>query len=288
MTQDVLPHLLAEIDGHRRLRTPSLLITVFGDCIVPRGGAISARSLAEICRPLGIEDGALRTALSRLASDGWIIRERQGRNAFYRLSEAGLKPFAVATERIYAPSRPVASPGDIWLLAQLPPNTAWPDQFFDGQDAVIIDPRTALVQNSDSQLKQALNSENALLLSGSLESMPEWVRALAMPEAMARDAQYLKSVFEIAASHPPTDPLNALATRLLLIHEWRRICLRWPVVPRYFQEISPLRPARQFVGQLYQQLLSQSENWLNDHASGPDGPLRSVQDLTARFRLMLQ
>ena len=48
-----------------------------------------------------IEPGALRAAMSRLASDGWLVRIREDRNSYYRLAKAGEAEFATATRRIY-------------------------------------------------------------------------------------------------------------------------------------------------------------------------------------------
>src|SRR5207247_1851535 len=41
---------------------------------------------------------------SRLAADGWLERERIGRNSFYRLAERGQQTFEAATRHIYDPA----------------------------------------------------------------------------------------------------------------------------------------------------------------------------------------
>ena len=78
-----IDHLIA--DWHKRdtLRVWSVIITLFGDAILPRGGAVSSQTVQAIMQRLGIESGAVRTAFSRLAKDGWVQREKQGRCLLY-------------------------------------------------------------------------------------------------------------------------------------------------------------------------------------------------------------
>jgi phenylacetic acid degradation operon negative regulatory protein len=68
-------------------RTGSIVITVFGDAIVPRGGSVWLGTLLEFFKTLEIDSGVVRTAMSRLASDGWLERNKVGRNSFYRLAD---------------------------------------------------------------------------------------------------------------------------------------------------------------------------------------------------------
>ena len=84
-------------------RTGSIVITVFGDAIVPRGGSVWLGTLLEFFESLDIESGVVRTAMSRLAADGWLTREKVGRNSFYRLADKGRQIFGAATRHIYDP-----------------------------------------------------------------------------------------------------------------------------------------------------------------------------------------
>ena len=84
-------------------RTGSIIITVFGDAIVPRGGSVWLGTLLEFFKALDIDGGVVRTAMSRLAADGWFEREKVGRNSFYRLVKKGRQTFDTATRHIYDP-----------------------------------------------------------------------------------------------------------------------------------------------------------------------------------------
>src|SRR5258705_13659139 len=52
-------------------RTGSIVITVFGDAIVPRGGSVWLGTLLEFFKGLDIDSGVVRTAMSRLS--GWRL-----------------------------------------------------------------------------------------------------------------------------------------------------------------------------------------------------------------------
>ena len=85
-------HPLSRIIGQFKRepsRTGSLIITVLGDAIVPRGGSVWLGTLLRFFAMLDIDGGVVRTAMSRLAADGWLERDKVGRNSFYRLAGSG-------------------------------------------------------------------------------------------------------------------------------------------------------------------------------------------------------
>src|SRR5947199_3684486 len=101
-----MPHPLARVVEQLKRepsRTGSIIITVFGDAIVPRGGSVWLGTLLEFFETLDIDAGVVRTAMSRLAADGWLERTKVGRNSFYRLAGKGRQTFAAATTHIYDP-----------------------------------------------------------------------------------------------------------------------------------------------------------------------------------------
>ena len=101
-----MPHPLARIIEQLKRepsRTGSIVITVFGDAIVPRGGSVWLGTLLEFFGAIDIDSGVVRTAMSRLAADGWLERNKVGRNSFYRLAKKGRQTFDAATKHIYDP-----------------------------------------------------------------------------------------------------------------------------------------------------------------------------------------
>jgi phenylacetic acid degradation operon negative regulatory protein len=84
-------------------RSKSLVMTIFGDTIAPHGGATWLGSLIELLAPFGINDRLLRTSVFRLAQEGWLVANRDGRRSSYAILPQALPRFQRANRRIYAP-----------------------------------------------------------------------------------------------------------------------------------------------------------------------------------------
>jgi phenylacetic acid degradation operon negative regulatory protein len=93
--------LLGRFRRQRPLRSGSLLITILGDAIAPRGGRATLASLIRLAEPFGLSERLVRTSVARLARDGWLVARRSGRTSEYQLTERGRRRFAAATRRIY-------------------------------------------------------------------------------------------------------------------------------------------------------------------------------------------
>jgi phenylacetic acid degradation operon negative regulatory protein len=78
-------------------------MTIFGDAIVPHGGTVWLGSLIELLAPFGVNDRLLRTSVYRLAQEGWLVANRDGRRSSYSILPQALGRFERAYRRIYAP-----------------------------------------------------------------------------------------------------------------------------------------------------------------------------------------
>src|SRR5690606_23620352 len=92
----------------------SLVMTLFGDAIRPHGGALWLGSLIRLLSPFGISDRLVRTSVFRLAEDGWLSGQREGRRSLYTLRESAERRFTRAYNRVYSPGY-LAWPG-YWTL----------------------------------------------------------------------------------------------------------------------------------------------------------------------------
>src|SRR5882757_6725159 len=110
----VAHELLARFRRQRPLRGGSLIMTLFGDSILPRGGAIALSSLIRLAAPFGLNERLVRTATTRLAHDGWVEARRDGRLSEYQLSKSGRERLADATQRVYGGT--TAPWGGRWTL----------------------------------------------------------------------------------------------------------------------------------------------------------------------------
>ncbi|MDA0961510.1 MAG: phenylacetic acid degradation protein [Proteobacteria bacterium] len=248
---DPLAPLLSSLHADGRPRVWSLVITVFGDLVQHRGGVISTARLGVLLGRIGVEPGALRTALSRLGRDGWVTSERAGRTSLYRLTAEGEGSFAPATARIYAPPQ---GPVTAWALhVRLTPQG----------------PVAGLVPAG-----QAPGDADCVVTE-------DWRRSLLDPAqrvALERLAADLATLGEARLS----DPLDAAAARMLLIHRWRRIVLRHAVpAPQLMPEDAPLRDPRAAVAAAYLRLAPVAEGWL-DADLGDQAPMRPADARFAR------
>jgi phenylacetic acid degradation operon negative regulatory protein len=270
-------------------RTGSIVITVFGDAIAPRGGSVWLGTLLEFFGMLDIEGGVVRTAMSRLAADGWLERSRVGRNSFYRLVENGRQTFDVATRHIYDP-----------------PTSDWTGRFellligsADDRDAS----REALgnagfgsplpgVWVAPSGAPIPREAKGAIRLEVSAED-ENGRRLLAASWPLDRTAgAYLKfmKMFEPlrswAAGRERLSDADAFVGRILLIHYYRRVVLRDPLLPTALLPRDwPGRAARTLCGDIYRALLPASEQWLDRQASNETGALpKAGAELGQRFR----
>ena len=93
--------LIRDFASARPIRTGSLIVSIFGDSVAPRGGVVWLGSLIKVLEPLGVSHRLVRTATYRLVQDGILTSEREGRRSFYTLTPDGRRQFEEASERIY-------------------------------------------------------------------------------------------------------------------------------------------------------------------------------------------
>jgi phenylacetic acid degradation operon negative regulatory protein len=85
------------------LRPRSMLFTLFGDYAYPKRRDVPLRGLVEMGQALGLSEVAVRSAVARLAREGWILARRERARSRYGLSAAGRALIEEGTRRIYRP-----------------------------------------------------------------------------------------------------------------------------------------------------------------------------------------
>jgi phenylacetic acid degradation operon negative regulatory protein len=269
-------------------RTGSIVITVFGDAIVPRGGSVWLGTLLEFFEALDIDSGVVRTAMSRLATDGWLERNKVGRNSFYRLAKKGRQTFAAATRHIYDPP-PSDWTGrfELLLIGNGEDRDASREAlknagFGSPLPGVWVAPSgVAVPEEAAGAIRLEVSAEDD---SGRRLLSESW------PLQRTADAyQKFMKTFEplrgwISRGEPLTEA-DAFTARILLIHHYRRVVLRDPLLPTSLLPRDwPGGAARELCGEIYRGLLRQSEQWLDRHATNENGPLpKSAAELARRF-----
>lgn len=287
---DPIAALLAEFTARQPRRAGSLIVTVFGDAILPRGGAVLLADLIRLLEAFALNQSQVRTALSRLVADGWFRSARRGRQSLYRLTDAGRHRFEEATRRIYG-GPPRNWRGD-WHLVVLPPESAAGGElrkdlgwvgFGALAPGVLLhpapDPRSLA-----SVIGDLAAAERPLVISGAA--------ALPAPPGLLRDlvarcwdwAGLASSYRAFLAAYGPLDaalargfrpePLPALLARIMLIHDYRRIILRDPKLP---QRLLPAdwtgRAAHDLARDVYRKVAPAAERWIDAHLHGAAGAL---------------
>lgn len=79
----------------------SALFDVYGDHLRQRGGAAPVAALLRLLAPLGIAAPAVRTAISRMVSQGWLASVRLEQGPGYRLTGQAERRLSAAAQRIY-------------------------------------------------------------------------------------------------------------------------------------------------------------------------------------------
>jgi len=237
--------LLTRFHRQRPVRSGSLLITVLGDSIAPRGGVVTLGSLIRLAEPLGLPERLVRTSVGRLAQEGWLASNREGRQSEYFLTEHGKNRFAEATSRIYREA-PQSWDGS-WTLLLPPQGTSARQKaireemlwlgFGQIRAGVLAHPSRS-VEDTRLQLAE-LHMEKDVVLMRARSEGADADRALIQAgwklAEIARGYQRFVNSFtpvrDLLSSRAPAPPEAAFVIRTLLIHEYRKIHLRDPLLP---------------------------------------------------------
>jgi phenylacetic acid degradation operon negative regulatory protein len=280
----------------RPLRSGSLIITILGDAIAPRGGAVTLGSLIRLAEPFGITERLVRTSVGRLAQDGWLQSQRLGRQSEYRLTEQGRVRFAEATRRIYADSPHIWD--RTWTLLRLPDQPrARRDRIRDelawmgfGQicPGMLAHP-TRTIEDTRTLLQTLGGTAGIALMratSADAQSDREWAAAgWDLTDLVRRYARFAASFVSIreALGNGSVDSETAFIVRTLLIHEYRKIHLRDPLLPRALLPEEWIgTQAYELCRDLYRRLFPAAEFHLAELAESLEGKLTAPSKDTFR------
>jgi phenylacetic acid degradation operon negative regulatory protein len=264
----------------------SLVMSLFGDAIVPRGGVIGLSTIVEVMGALGVDAGAVRTAMSRLTRDGWVERTKRGRNAFYRLTPRALAETEAASALIYAAAPPRSAGWRVLALAPETPRGARAALLARGAGALGPDVLVLPDHRADPAPSGAVElASRALTPDGQRRLAERAFDLAALDRAYAAFAEALAGDLEAWGAAPPRG-LDALARRVLLIHRFRRLVLRDPGLPLdALPEGWPGLEARRRAAEAWLTLRGEAERWLDANGETEAGPLPPPDDgARRRFR----
>ncbi|MCD8515609.1 MAG: phenylacetic acid degradation operon negative regulatory protein PaaX [Burkholderiaceae bacterium] len=272
-----------------RMQAGSLILSVFGDAVLPRGGRLWLGSLIDLLEPLGLNERLVRTSVFRLVKEEWLATQAVGRRTDYYLTVAGQRRFDEAARHIYAAQAPAWDRRWrlVMVVGELDPRTRdklrralfW-QGFGDLGAGSFVHPSADLRQVFD-----------ALVTDGMAAVLPSLMPLLAANLQLgpaAHDSDMVRRAWDLdtlatgylafvqryrpllaewqAPLAPGLDDATATLLRILLIHDYRRLLLRDPELPEVLLPTHwPGQQARQLCKDLYLQLLQPSERYLDGH-----------------------
>jgi len=281
--------LLEEFRARPTLRSGSLITTVFGDSIAPRGGTVWLGSLIAVMADFGISERLVRTSVFRLAKDGWLQSAQVGRRSYYSLTDAGREQFEQATHRIYG------EPGGHWngewcllLLSALA--TEVKDRVrrecgwlgFGPLSANVLAHPSPDLTELDVTMRRLEVQDELIVMRGQTTRSEHAMRELTrdcwnLDDIDARYVEFVtrfRPLFKALSRTAEISDKSAFLVRTLLIQEYRKVLLRDPLLP---VELLPAgwhgAAAYQLCRNLYRLVYRGADAYLDDVMETADGPL---------------
>lgn len=281
-------------------RANSLIVTVFGDAIMPRGASIWLGDLVEMMGLFGLSDRLVRTGVYRLSQEGRLSSLSVGRRAQYSLTETGLREFAAAGKRIYASTATPES--DEWTLVQGVPEITQAERqdlrrrlkwHGFGQLSTTLMARPGPLPDalskdlaSDGLEHRVLVFTSKLVNDEARQNMNSAATAAwALDELNAEYGAFLTnfSTFDADTLDALSDS-DAFAVRILLIHEYRRILLKDPHLPAALLPASwNGSAALSLSAEIYRKLVTGSDRYIAQQMADGAAPPELSDDYWQRF-----
>ncbi len=292
--------LLDAFQSRPTIRAGSLITTVFGDSIAPRGGAVWLGSLIEAMQGFGVSERLVRTSVFRLAKDGWLESEQLGRRSYYSLTESGSERFRAATHRIYG--EPVGDWQGSWCLLLLSRINAVTRDLvrkecgwlgFGAVSTNLLAHPGPSMSDLMATLKRLGVAEDVVVMTGCISHSAAAMRRIAsdswnlddIDERYAEFIEMFEPVSKAVESSSEISPKTAFLLRTLLIQEYRKVLLRDPHLPT---DLLPSdwhgTEAYAICRDIYRRLYAPADEYLTQTLETRDGPLPAADPgTTDRF-----
>lgn len=298
--QSACKNLVDEFRARPTLRAGSLITTVFGDAIAPRGGTVWLGSLINTMADFGVSERLVRTSVFRLTKDGWLQSQQIGRRSYYSLTEEGREQFEQATNRIYG--QPVDHWNGEWCLLLLSAlDTASKETVrrecgwlgFGPLSANVLAHPSPDLAELDVTMRRLGVEDSLVVMKGQTIRSDTAMRELThdcwnLDDIDARYADFVqrfRPVYKALSGKTALDDRSAFVIRTLLIQEYRKVLLRDPWLPA---ELLPSgwhgAAAYQLCRNLYRGVYAQADAHLDNMMETVDGPLPPpARSFTRRF-----
>jgi phenylacetic acid degradation operon negative regulatory protein len=221
----------------------SLLLTVLGESVLPRGDAVWTQVLIDVLGMLGVESKSARQALARTAAEGLLVSDREGRRVRWSLSEQGRRLLSDGAERIYGFGTPARPWDGRWLVLlvsvpearrqlrhRLRTRLAWAGLGSPAPGVWLSPDPTKQDEVADVIADLELTSVASSFVGpfGAIGGQRQMVeQAWDLAEVEAAYEEFL----ETFADANPAGPAELLAHQIHLVHSWRRFPFLDPKLP---------------------------------------------------------
>ncbi len=252
----------------------SLLLTVLGEFVLPRGEPVWTQVLIDVLGRLDVESKSARQALARTAAEGLMVSDRSGRRVRWSLTEQGHTLLSDGATRIYGFGATTRRWDGRWLVLlvsvpearrqlrhRLRTRLAW---------AGLGSPAPGVWVTPDpSKQDEAAGVVADLELSGVASSFVGPFGTIGSARAVVEQAWDLAEVeaayetfLDTFTDAAPTDPAEIMAHQIHLVHAWRRFPFLDPRLP---PELLPDRWAGARAAELFGTLHARWEKPARQH-----------------------
>lgn len=247
----VMPTTGPEVSAASWCKTPSMharsaLFDVYGDHLRGRGSQAPVAGLVRLLDPVGIQAPAVRTAISRMVSEGWLEPVRLSSGRGYRATSRTIRWLDDVSARVYR-SDDRTWDGH-WHLALVEPPGPRPDRNRLRADLGFVGyaeltPHTWVSPFPRAELDEVLSRAGAtarLIRADRIEPSP--ITAWDLPGLAAAYATFMTEADEVlmglsmgveSGTGPDSADADQIAfsARFRLVHEWRKFLFTDPGLP---------------------------------------------------------
>ncbi|MDQ1697198.1 MAG: phenylacetic acid degradation operon negative regulatory protein [Frankiaceae bacterium] len=223
------------------MQARSALFDLYGDHLRHRGGTAPVAALVELLGPLDIAAPAVRTAVSRMVRQGWLIPVATVAGRGYGLTDRATRRLDEAAVRIYRSQAAEAWDGQ-WSVALVShsPQRSTRERVQRALEYLgyrQLQPDSWVSPRSAAEMESVVAAEGLTVVE--FHAVPrrddrELVERLYRPRELAASYQQwldeARALVGPAGPEPPDE--SAFAVRSRLVHEWRKFLFRDPGLPR--------------------------------------------------------
>lgn len=253
-------------------RVWSLIVTIFGDIVMDRGTIAEPEPVwiapvLDLLALLGVDAAAARTNFSRLVANGTLMRDKTGRNTFYRLSPGSRADFSKAATIIYGRDLPHHTGHFALAIIDRAQDRAAARAHLSRSGFRFITPGAAILPERELDPPPTLPVGVIPARAAASPAIAGAAREAWQLDMLAQNYRWFLGEFaDLRQGGAALDPTSAVARRVLLVHHFRRLILRDPLLSdENLPADWPGTSARYLFDTGLEALAALSEVWLRDH-----------------------